>query len=258
MEISELIPTLLIVCPLVFFASFVDAVAGGGGLISLPAYLLAGFSPHAASATNKCSSSFGAVFVAAQFIKKKQFHLGVSLVAVPSALVGAFLGAKLNLYVQGDILYYIMLIIVPLMALFLFFKKDFGDESKYHTIPPKKLLLYSGLIGFALGGYDGFFGPGAGTFLMFAFTSICKFDLLTASGNSKMVNTASNLASLTTFALAGEVVWIVGLPAALTSILGGLCGGRLALKGNGKIIRPMFLLVLGLMICRLIWDLATS
>lgn len=258
MALEELLPTLLIVCPLVFLASFMDAVAGGGGLISLPAYLLAGFSPHAASATNKCSSSFGAVFVAGQFIRKKQFHLGVSTISVPAALIGAFLGARLNLYVDGDILYYIMLLIVPIMGLFLFFKRDFGDESLYHTLPKEKLLLSAGLIGLTLGAYDGFFGPGAGTFLMFSFTGICKFDLLTASGNSKMVNTASNLASLTTFALAGEVVWAVGLPAAVASILGGLSGGHLALKGKGKIIRPMFLVVLSLMILRLLWDLLST
>lgn len=257
LEIEQLANVLLIVCPLVFLGSLMDAVAGGGGLITLPAYLLAGFPPHAASATNKCSSSFGAVFVAAQFIRKKQFHLPVSLVAVPSALLGAFLGARLNLYLDGQILYYIMLIIVPVMGLFLYFRRDFGDESLYHTLPKKKLLLASAIIGLILGAYDGFFGPGTGTFLMFAFTGICKFDLLMASGNTKMVNTASNLASLATFALAGEVIWMVGLPAACASILGGLCGGHLALKGGGKIIRPMFLVVLGLMIVRLVWDLMT-
>ncbi len=257
MDVESLVSTLVVVCPLVFLASLVDAVAGGGGLISLPAYLLAGFSPHAASATNKCSSSFGAVFVAGQFIRKKQFHLPSSLVAVPSALVGAYLGARLNLYLDGQILYYIMLIIVPVMAIFLFFKRDFGDESLFHTLPKKKLLAYCCGIGLVLGAYDGFFGPGTGTFLMFAFTGICKFDLLMASGNTKMVNTASNLASLVTFALAGEVVWVVGLPAAACSIVGGLVGGHLALKGGGKIIRPMFVVVLGLMIIRLAWDLLT-
>lgn len=232
-----------------------DAVAGGGGLISLPAYLLAGFPPHAASATNKCSSSFGAIFAAISFIRKKQFHLPVSLVAVPTALLGAFLGAKLNLYLDGQILYYIMLIVVPVMGLFLYFRKNFGDQSLYHTLSTSRLLSTSAVIGLCLGIYDGFFGPGTGTFLMFAFTGLCKFDLLMASGNTKMVNTASNISAMVTFALAGEVVWSVGLIAACTSILGGICGSRIALKGGAKVIRPMFLVVLSLLVLRLIWDL---
>lgn len=252
---EDILQTLAILCPFVFLGSFIDAVVGGGGLITLPAYLLAGFSPHAASATNKCSSSFGAVFVAAQFIRKKQFHFHFSMISVPMALLGAFVGARLNLLLEGDFLYYIILGIIPFLAIFLHSNRDFGQESGYHTIPPKKLYFLAGLLGFTLGMYDGFFGPGTGTFLILAFTGICKFDLLMASGNAKMVNTASNLSSLCTFALAGEVVWVVGLPAALASICGGLCGGHFALKEGKKFIRPMFFLVLFLLLCRLTYDL---
>lgn len=249
------IATLSIVCPLVFIGSFVDVVAGGGGLITLPAYLLAGFTPHAATATNKCSSSFGAVFVAGQFIKKKQFHLHFSMFSVPMALLGATMGARLNLLLDGDFLYYIMIGMIPILAIFLHFKRDFGKENAYNTLPKEKLYTMAAIIGLTLGAYDGFFGPGTGTFLILSFTALCKFDLLTASGNAKMVNTASNLSSLCTFALAGEVVWSVGLPAALASICGGLCGGHFALKEGQKFIRPMFFLVLMLLLCRLCYDL---
>lgn len=255
MDYPEILSRLLIVCPLVFIGSLIDAVAGGGGLITLPAYLLAGLSPHAATATNKCSSSFGAVFALGQFIRKKQYHLPASLVSVPTALFGAFLGVQLNLVVDGQILYYIMLLIVPVMGCFLYFKRDFGDEDRSHSLKKEQILLRAGLIGLILGAYDGFFGPGTGTFLMFAFTSLCGFNLLMASGNTKMVNTASNISSLVAFTLAGEVVWILGLPAALASIAGSLCGGHLALKGGGKVIRPMFLVVLSLLVIRLAWDL---
>lgn len=252
---EDILQTLAIVCPLVFIGSFIDAVAGGGGLITLPAYLLAGFSPHAASATNKCSSSFGAIFVARQFILRKQFHLHFSMFSVPMALLGAWSGAKLNLLLDGAFLYYIMLGIIPILAIFLHAKRDFGENSAFETIPTAKLYQMAACIGFFLGAYDGFFGPGTGTFLILAFTGLCKFDLLMASGNAKMVNTASNISSLCTFALAGEVVWAVGLPAAVASICGGLCGGHFALKEGRKFIRPMFFVVLSLLILRLVYDL---
>ena len=109
-----------------------------------------------------------------------------------------------------------------------------------------------------MGCYDGFFGPGAGTFLMLAFTGLCKFDLLTASGNTKVANSASNVASLVTFALAGQVVWSVGIPAAICGIAGGYVGSGLALKNGAKVIRPMFFVVLALLTIRLIYDLLFS
>ena len=110
-------------------------------------------------------------------------------------------------------------------------------------------------IGLVIGGYDGFFGPGAGTFLMLAFTGLCRFDLLTASGNTKVANSASNLASLVTFAIAGKVMWSVGIPAALCGIVGNYVGSSLALKGGAKVIRPMFFVVLALLLARLIYGL---
>lgn len=245
----------VIVCPLVFLAGLVDSVAGGGGLISLPAYLLAGLPPHAASATNKCGNAFGTILSTARFLRRGSLHLPSALSAAGMALVGAWLGARLNLVLPDRILYYLMLAVVPALAVFLIFKREFGSTDSSHRFSPKKLVVISAGIGLVLGTYDGFFGPGAGTFLMLAFSGICGFDLLTASGNTKMVNSASNISSLVTFALAGEVVWAVGLPAALCGIAGNYVGSGLALKGGAKIIRPMFFVVLALLVVRLAYDL---
>ena len=136
--------------------------------------------------------------------------------------------------------------------------------------PGQPLLLHGGTSGFERPGrvprvygqilrelrrYDGFFGPGAGTFLTLAFTGLCRFDLLTAAGNTKVANATSNLASLVTFALGGKVLWAVGIPAALFGIAGGYVGAGLALKGGAKVIRPMFFVVLTLLVVRLVWDL---
>ena len=203
MEWNDLLHILLIVCPLVFLGGIVDAVAGGGGLITLPAYLLAGLDPHAASATNKCGNVWGTLLSAYRFWRRGEIR----------------------------------------------------TEDRSGQFSPLRLSLLSLGIGLAIGCYDGFFGPGAGTFLMLAYTSLCKFDLLTASGNTKAANAASNAASLVPFARAGEVVWAVGIPAALCGLAGGYVGSGLALRGGAKVIRPMFFVVLTILTVRLIYDL---
>ena len=154
-----------------------------------------------------------------------------------------------------QMLYYIMLAVVPVMAVFLLLKRNFGQEDRSGELSKCQLVVMAAGIGLIIGGYDGFFGPGAGTFLMLAFTGLCRFDLLTASGNTKVANSASNLASLITFALAGKVMWSVGIPAALCGIAGNYVGSSLALKGGAKIIRPMFFVVLGLLLIRLVYGI---
>lgn len=255
MELTELAHIWLIVCPLVFLGGLIDAVAGGGGLITLPAYLLAGLPAHLASGTNKCGNAFGTFLSTGRFLKRGDAHLPSAIAGAAGALVGAWIGTRLNLIVPEQILYYIMLAVVPVMAIFLVLKRDFGQENRSQELGRFQLLAMALGIGLVIGGYDGFFGPGAGTFLILAFTGLCRFDLLTASGNTKVANSASNLASLVTFALAGKVLWSVGIPAALCGIAGNYIGSGLALKGGAKVIRPMFFVVLGLLLARLVYGL---
>ena len=255
MEWTELIRIWLVVCPLVFLGGLVDAVAGGGGLITLPAYLPAGLPAHNAAATNKCGNAFGTFLATGRFLKRGQVHLPSAVAGGAGALLGAWIGTRLNMVMPEQILYYLMLAIVPVMAAFLLFKRDFGTENRSDTLSRGQLITMSLGIGLVIGAYDGFFGPGAGTFLMLAFTGLCRFDLLTASGNTKVANSASNLASLVTFALAGKVLWAVGIPAALCGIAGNYVGSSLALRGGARIIRPMFFVVLTLLVVRLVYDL---
>lgn len=255
MEFTELTHIWMIVCPLVFLGGVIDAVAGGGGLITLPAYLLAGLPAHLASGTNKCGNAFGTFLSTGRFLKRGDVHLPSAVAGAIGALAGAWAGSRLNLIMPEQILYYIMLAIVPVMAVFLVLKRDFGQEDRSHELGRLQLMAMALSIGLVIGGYDGFFGPGAGTFLILAFTGLCRFDLITASGNTKLANSASNLASLVTFALAGKVLWSVGIPAALCGIAGNYIGSGLALKGGAKVIRPMFFVVLGLLLARLIYGL---
>ena len=252
---EELFHIWVIVCPLVFLGGLIDAVAGGGGLITLPAYLLAGLPAHIASGTNKCGNMFGTLLSTGRFLKRGDVHIPSALAGMAGALMGAWLGARLNLIMPEQMLYYVMLAVVPVMAVFLLLKRDFGQENRSGELGRGQLMAMALGIGLVIGGYDGFFGPGAGTFLMLAFTGLCRFDLLTASGNTKVANSASNLSSLVTFALAGKVMWSVGIPAALCGIAGTDVGSSLALKGGAKVIRPMFFVVLALLLARLLYGL---
>ena len=254
---SELAHIWMIVCPLVFLGGLIDAVAGGGGLITLPAYLIAGLPAHIASGTNKCGNVFGTLLSSGRFLKRGDVHIPSAITGAAGALVGAWIGARLNLIMPERMLYYFMLIMVPVMAVFLLLKRNFGQEDRSGELSRLQLMSMALGIGLVIGGYDGIFGPGAGTFLMLAFTGMCRFDLLTASGNTKVANSASNMASLITFAFAGKVMWVVGIPAAVCGIAGNYVGSSLALKGGAKVIRPMFFVVLALLLIRLIYGLFT-
>lgn len=246
---------LLIVCPMAFLAGLVDSVAGGGGLISLPAYIAAGLSPHLATATNKCSSTFGAMFSAIRFMKNKKVNYLVAFTSAIAALIGSPIGAIINMAIDEKYLGYLLIIVLPIVIVFVLLKKDFGDKNTSDEMPKTKKIILAVIIGFTIGMYDGFFGPGTGTFLIFAYTTLMGFDLVTASGNTKIVNLASNVAAFITFAISGKILWGIGLPAALFNIAGNWIGAGLALKNGKKIIQPMFFIALTLLMGKILFDM---
>lgn len=251
----EIIKTLMIVCPLVFLAGLIDAMVGGGGIISLPAYLVAGLPPHLATGTNKCSSTFGTLLSTLRFMKNKKIHYIAALTSAGAALVGSPIGATINMIIEERYLSYTMLVLLPLIAIFLIFNKNFGDNETLKEKSGCKIIVLSLISGFVIGMYDGFFGPGTGTFLILVYTGMMGFDLVTASGNAKVVNLASNVAAFITFALNGKILWTIGLPAALFGIAGNWIGAGLAIKGGKKIIRPMFMVVLIMLMIKISYDL---
>lgn len=252
---DEMIKIIFLICPMIFLAGVIDAVAGGGGLISLPAYLAVGLPPHLATATNKCSSTFGTLFSTIRFMKGKRICYLSAFVSAGVALIGSYFGAMLNMLLDEKYLRYLLLIVLPIIAVVILLKKDFGEKSSVEKLTKTKLLIDSLLIGFFVGMYDGFFGPGTGTFLILAYTVLMGFDLVTASGNAKVVNLASNLAAFFTFAIGGKIVWQIGIPAAVFGVLGNWVGSGLALKNGKKVIRPMFFLALGLLMTKIGYDL---
>lgn len=246
---------ILIICPLVFLAGLIDSIAGGGGIISLPAYIFVGLPVHLASGTNKFSSTCGTILSVARFIKNKKVHFKSAYFSVFTSLLGSFLGAKAALALDARYLKYCLMIILPFIAIFLVFKKDFGKKDTSTILSNKKVITLSLLSGLIMGAYDGFIGPGTGTFLILIYTSLIGFDFTTASGNAKIVNLASNVSALVTFILNGKVLFWLAVPAAISCIIGHWIGSGLAIKNGSKIIKPIFMVVVILLFIKIGIDL---
>jgi len=247
----ELYQQLLILCPLVFLAGFVDSIAGGGGLISLPAYYLAGLPPHFALGTNKMSSSIGTVFSTATYVREGYVYKRIIPVSIAGALIGSWIGAQCALLLDEQFLRWIMIVLVPVIALITVFKKDLFTPGERDILALKEQII-TATIALTIGWYDGFFGPGAGMFMMLAFIGILRLDPVTAGGNAKVVNLCSNIAAAVAFAASGKIIYTLALPCAVFSILGNLLGAKLTIKNGAKIIKPVMLIVVFILLITII------
>ncbi len=246
------IPILFIVCPLVFTAGLVDSIAGGGGLISLPAYLIAGIPPHQAIATNKLSSSIGTTISAARYIKNGYVNFLLAIPSILLALIGSVIGAYLTLLIPEVYFKYILSAVLPVVAYFVL-RKDKKENLLYErTVSFKRQVIIVILSSFIIGTYDGFYGPGTGTFLLFIYTKIAGMELRTASGNVKLVNLSSNIGSLITFLMKGQTLISLGLISGLFCLLGHYIGSGLVIKNGYKIVKPIVILVLFLLFIKIL------
>ncbi len=251
----ELLKLCLFICPLVFLGGFVDSVAGGGGLITLPAYLMAGLPVHVAAGTNKVVNGSGSTIASVKYFRSGKIRLRPALWAAAGALAGASFGARIAMHLSDRVLQGLMLVALPVVAVFLVVKKDFGQEPEERDHSRRYVVLVSLAIGLAVGCYDGIVGPGTGTLLIMAFTALLHMDMVTASGCAKVGNVASNVAASVAFILGGQVMWSIVIPAAVCSILGNYCGARYAIRGGGQRIRIMIFVVLGMMFVKMLADL---
>ena len=247
--------TCLIVCPLVFLAGFVDSVAGGGGIISLPAYLMAGLPAHLAAGTNKVVNGCGTLTATAKYFRGGKVRVRAAVAAALGALGGSVAGAQLAAMIPEAALKTIMLFALPCVAVFLVVKRDFGAGDVTPDIEPRRETVVSALIGLLIGCYDGLVGPGTGTFMILCFTAFLSMDLLTASGCSKAANLASNVGSAAVWILHGSVLWRLAVPAIACNILGAWLGARFAIRGGSGKIRGMMFVVLGLLFVKMLYDL---
>jgi len=253
----EYLHTLIYLCPLVFLAGFIDSAAGGGGLITIPAYMLTGMPAHLVFGTNKLSASIGTTVAAARFIKNKAIHLKTAAISGILSLLGAAIGSQIALLLDERTFRLVMIISLPCVALFLLFRKERAYEGGHESLTLRKTITLASIIGFSIGLYDGIIGPGTGTFAIIAYNTFMKYDYKTSSGNAKILNLASNIASLFTFALAGNVLFIIGLPAAVFGVAGNYIGSGFAIRKGARFIRPMLFIVLGMLLIKVVYDFVT-
>lgn len=237
----------------VFLAAFVDSIAGGGGLISLPAYYAVGIPPHVALGTNKFSATIGTLFASVRFIKNKSVEWKAALVAGVCALASSAWGANMALLVSERYLQLVLLVLVPILAVFVMAKKDMGEHKEEMT--GKKLLLVSVLCGLLVGAYDGFFGPAAGTFYTLAFASIVGMTMTKACGTTKIVNLCSGMAALVTFIINGKIDYSLAIPCTILAIAGNWLGSGLAIKNGAKLVRPVMVAAMALLLLKIGSDL---
>ncbi len=246
-------------CGFAALAGFVDAIVGGGGLIQLPALLLLlppslAVNLPAVFGTNKMSSVCGSGMAVWQYSRALPLRWGALLPAAAAAFALSFLGARTVALIRPEILRPLILVMLAAVAAWTFWKKDLG---KLHSpkLAPDRERLCAVLVGTVIGFYDGFFGPGTGSFLIFAFIGLLGFDFLNASASAKVINLATNLGALACFISAGQIYWEYALPMGACNLLGAFAGARLAMLKGNRFVRGIFLAIVSVLLARLGWDL---
>ncbi|GEK29977.1 UPF0721 transmembrane protein [Kurthia zopfii] len=249
----DLDPQLLIILLIAgFVAAFIDSVVGGGGLIGLPALLYLGLSPAASIATNKLAGMVGSLTSTITFYRSGKLDIRAGLKYFPLTFFGGLIGAFAVHIMDPEMLKPLMLIMLALVLVYTVFKKDWGsiEVKKDHT--PQKMFLFIVVI-FLIGFYDGFLGPGTGSFLIFAFLTM-GHDFLKAAGNAKLMNFGSNLAALIMFAFLGQINYAYGIPMAFAQIFGAIVGSRFAIRKGSGYVRGLFIFVTVVLLAKNTYD----
>jgi hypothetical protein len=247
----------LIVCPLAFIAGFVDSIAGGGGLISLPAFILAGLPVHNAIGTNKLSSTMGTTIATIKYAINGYMVKAFVVVGVACGLVGSFVGSNLALIADETFIRIFMLVVLPPTAFFVLRTKNL-DKFSEHPLSHGAAIAVTAGAALVIGVYDGFFGPGTGTFLMLLLTALGRQDIRTAAGTTKAINLSTNVAALVVFLVNGAVLLPLGLAAGVFNIAGNYLGASKFTKSGSAIARPVMLVVLAVFAVKLVFDLGLS
>lgn len=232
-------------------AGFVDAIAGGGGLITVPALLIAGVPPVQAIATNKLQGTFSVLSSTATFLRAGAIEKRLVLPLGLAALVGGIGGAGLATVLPVSLLRLLIPFVLIAIALYMALTPKFGDGDAKARMTPR---AFAGSVGLVIGAYDGLFGPGAGTFYLIGLVLLCGFPLLHATAHTKLMNAASNLGALGFFLLSGHVLIALGLAMGIAAAAGAWLGARTGLKHGARLIRPLVIVVSLLMALRLLLD----
>lgn len=234
-----------------FLAGFVDSIAGGGGLITVPALLLAGFSPVEALGTNKLQGLFGAGSATIAYASKGHVDLKRQLPSAALSFLGAAAGAALATVLPGDLLRAALPAMLIAIALYFAFKPNMDDVDRAERITP---FLFGVTVVPLIGFYDGVFGPGTGSFFMLAFVALAGFGVLKATAHTKLLNFASNVGGFAFFAAADVVSWRIGLAMGVAQFLGARLGASLAMRNGARIIKPLLVVTCVALAVRLLLD----
>ncbi|WP_298607128.1 TSUP family transporter [uncultured Thiothrix sp.] len=230
-------------------AGGIDAIAGGGGLLTIPALLWAGLPPLQALATNKLQASFGSFTATYTYTRQGLINPSEHCLAIALTFIGAACGAWVVQQIDSSFLAKLIPLLMMGFALYFMFAPKLGDEERHQRIGKN---MFAAMAGFGIGFYDGFFGPGTGTFFVIAFVTLLGYSLPRATGGTKLLNFTSNIASLILFSLSGHILWLLGLGMGLGQIIGSYLGSKLAIKHGSRLIRPLLVIVSLLVSLRLL------
>jgi uncharacterized membrane protein YfcA len=237
-----------------FIAAFIDSCVGGGGLVSLPALLGLGIPPYLALGTNKLAGTISSATSSATYISLGKFDKKLMLYLFPVSLIGSMIGAKTVLFVPQEVLKILVIVMMALIFIYTLLNKKFGHDTKFKGFTPFTLGLGIPLT-FLIGFYDGFFGPGTGSFFVFLMVLLFGYDFVIAAGNGRILNLASNIAALAVFISEGQVIFLTGLTMGIAMIAGATLGARMAVKTGVRYVRPLFLIVSVSLITKMIYEL---
>ncbi|WP_025821722.1 TSUP family transporter [Shewanella marina] len=232
-------------------AGFIDAIAGGGGLLTIPALMWAGLSPATALATNKLQACGGSFFASFYFIRKGLVKLKDLKLAIACAFVGSALGTIAVQQINAEILRGILPILMLVIGGYFLFSKNMSDDDRQQLLTPTVFAFTAAL---GVGVYDGFFGPGTGSFFALAFVSLAGFGLAKATAHAKVLNFSTNISSLIFFALGGKVVWVLGGLMLVGQAIGATLGSKVVVSKGTKVIKPLVVTMSIMMSAKLLFD----
>lgn len=233
------------------FAGFVDSIAGGGGLITIPAMLIAGIPPLETLGTNKLQGQFGAASATIAYARRGHVDLKAQLPMAVFAFLGGAVGAGLATIVPGDVLKMLMPFLLVAVALYFAFKPNLSDQDSHRRMTAA---VFGATVVPLIGVYDGVFGPGTGSFFMLSFVSLAGFGMLKATAHTKLLNLGSNVGAFAVFIFSGAILWKLGLIMGVGQFIGAQIGSRMAMKNGAKIIKPLLVVSCVAMAARLLAD----
>lgn len=251
------ISLIIVACIAGFVGAMVDAIVGGGGLVTMPALLAIGLPTHIALGTNKFGAAMGACSSAYHYFKSGNMNIKLLRYILPFSFIGSAIGVMTVLAIDPEFLKKVIIGLVLIIGLYTIMRKDLGMEDYFNGLTKKKIVLGM-ILALVLGFYDGFFGPGTGSFLIFGLINIFGFNFVKASANTKLLNLASNITALILFLINGKVFFVIGIPMGISMIIGAKIGSHMAITKGSKFIKPVFVVMSLLLVIKMTVDIIAA